>query len=64
MFGLIRKRKILKILDHISNEYNDASKAPRGFGRNNYYHYCMGNINAANVIASKLGHDMKVLVKQ
>lgn len=64
MFGLISKKKVIKALEHIVNEYNDANNAPKGFGRNNYFYYACGNMNAANYIARKLGIDTKVYVKR
>ena len=64
MFGFVSKRKIEKAIRHIVNEYDDVNKAPKGFGKNNYYHFACGNMNAANYIAKKIGMDTRVLVKR
>ncbi len=64
MFGFISKKKVIKAIEHITNEYNDVNKAPKGFGRKNYYYYACGNMNAANYVAWKIGIDTKVLVKR
>lgn len=64
MFGLISKKKVVKAIEHIVNEYDDVNKAPKGFGRVNYYYYSCGNMNAANYIAKKIGVYTKVLVKR
>lgn len=39
MFGFIRKKKVIKAIEFIVNEYDDVNKAPKGFGRENYYYY-------------------------
>lgn len=64
MFGFIRKKKIIKAIQLIVNEYDDMNNAPKGFGRESYYYYACGNMNAANYIARKLGIDTKVYVKR
>lgn len=64
MFGFISKKKVIKAIEYIVREYNDVNKAPKGFGRINYYHYACGNMNAVNYIAKKIGIDTKVYVKR
>lgn len=62
MFGFIRKKKIIKAIEHIVNEYDDTNNAPKGFGSNNYFYYACGNMNAANYIAKKVGIDADINV--
>lgn len=64
MFGFISRKKVVKAIEHIVNEYDDVNKAPKGFGRTNYYYFACGNMNAANYIAKKIGVDTKVYVKR
>jgi hypothetical protein len=64
MFGFISKKKVIKAIEHIVNEYDDVNNAPKGFGKINYYYYACGNMNAANYIAKKVGIDTEVYVKR
>ena len=64
MFGLISKKKVVKAIEHIVNEYDDVDKVPKGLGKTNYFYYACGNMNAANYIANKIGIDTEVLVKR
>ena len=64
MFGFISKKKVIKAIEYIENEYDDVNKEPKGFGKTNYYYYACGNMNAANYIARKIGIDAKVHVKR
>lgn len=60
MLGFISKKKVIKAIKDIVNEYADVYNAPEGFGRGNYYYYSYGNMNAANYIAENVGIDPKI----